>query len=719
MMRNMNSFPDGAKFAFSICDDTDLSTIDNVSPIYRLLEELGMYTTKSVWPLPTSPRGRFGGASLTDPEYHKFVMQLKTSGFEIALHNVRNATCTRQEIEQGLEQFRSSIGYYPRVHVNHCNNRDNIYWGAARFSAGISRFYGIAGTFLHSRRFEGHIPGSEHFWGDLCRDRIDYVRNLVFQEINTARINPSMPYYDPGKPFVKAWFSSADGNDRTAFCKLLSEANQDRLEAEGGTCIVYTHFACGFADNGRVDRRVEELLRRLARKRGWFVPVSRLLDFLREQHGGVSIDAAELAGMERRWLADQMAIAANHVLRPRARRQYLHVKHSTSEDESNSQCRKRILHITSAHGPSDVRIFYRECRSLARAGHDVAELTTDANEDCVDGVRIIGVGPSRGRLHRMTATGIAMARVALRHRADVYHIHDPDLLPLALMLRLVRKHVIYDIHEDLPRTVLYKSYIPAVLRSALLPAVEFLENLAARCMTGLIAATPAIAQRFRPINSCTAVINNFPDMEELRLVPGRRWSERRRAVTYIGGIAEERGIRELLAAMRGLDATLEIAGWFSDPILQEELNHSPQWDNVVWHGLLDRNGIAELLGGVRAGLIVLHPEKNFLNSQPLKMFEYMAAGIPIIASNFPLWRSIIESTGAGVLVDALDPQSIADAIRHLLTHDDEAEEMGRRGRAAVEQQFNWLLEERKLLAFYQSIANSGLRPKTTPTTEAV
>jgi glycosyltransferase involved in cell wall biosynthesis len=699
----MIRFPNHKNFAFSIFDDTDLSTIENVGPIYRLLQELGMRTTKSVWPLASTPGARLGGASLQDPEYRDFVLKLENQGFEIALHNVRNTDSTRREIEYGLEEFRRLIGHYPRVHANHCNNRENVYWGAARFSTIASNLYGIAARATRSRRFEGHIDGSQHFWGDLCKARIDYVRNMVFRPINTLKMNPSMPYHDPNKPLVNAWFSSSDGGDRETFCKLLSEHNQDRLEEEGGVCLVYTHFASGFSNNGRVDQRVEQLLRRLAQKNGWFVPVSQLLDFLRDEHGTLSIPAAEIAGMERRWFREHLAVAAGTMLQlgvPSARSNRS-VRSSYPQTRAN-----RVAHVTSAHDSKDVRIFHKECRSLARAGYQVFELATDSGNSYTDGVQIVGIGPKRGRLHRLTAKSFAIAREAIRLKADVYHIHDPELLPLALLLRVLRKRVIYDIHEDLPRTVLYKHYIPVALRRLLMTVVESLENTAARGMSGLIAATPAIAARFKKTNSSIVVVNNFPQITEVFPMEVRPWAERRLSVTYIGGISEERGLDELLAAMplvAAPEAKLEFAGWFSNPALKDQISSTPEWQNVIWHGLLDRSGVAGLLGSVRAGLTVLHPEKNFLTSQPVKMFEYMAAGIPVIASDFPLWRSMIESIRCGILVDPLDPQAIANAISYLLTHDEEAEAMGKRGRAAIEAHFNWRFEERKLLAFYSSI----------------
>ena len=310
----MNRFPDDKKFAFTIFDDTDLSTVENVGPMYRLLEELGMRTTKSVWPLASVEGARFSGSSLQDPAYLEFVSELQGKGFEIALHNVRNSATVRKEVAAGLKEFHRLIGHYPRVHANHSNNRDNIYWGSARFST-LAPLYRAATVFRRGWLFEGEDESSKYFWGDLCRRHISYVRNFVFQEINLDRINSSMPYADPRRPYVNAWFSSCEGADKEAFCALLSEKNQDRLEAEGGVCIVYTHLACDFVKQGRVDSQVVELLQRLASKKGWFVPVSTLLDRMHEWRGTLEITPSEITVMERRWLADRLAIAFERKVR--------------------------------------------------------------------------------------------------------------------------------------------------------------------------------------------------------------------------------------------------------------------------------------------------------------------------------------------------------------------------------------------------------------------
>ena len=294
-------------FNFSIFDDADNGTVENTAPVYRLLEELGMRTTKSVWPLrgPGTPGVKIGGGCLDDTAYLQFVLDLKARGFEIALHGVQNGSAERQRIRQGLERFRDLLGDYPRLHPNHSRNRDNIYWGPDRVDDPTVRKFVALSPAGRGVAYEGHVPSSHYFWGDVCRERIKYVRNLVFDEANLDLINPSMPYHDPGKPHVPYWFSSTDGSDVDRFCRALSEKRQDQLEAQNGTCIMYTHFASGFVVGSGVHPKFEALLRRLAGKRGRFAPVGTILDELLARRGG-KIGRDELKKMEWRWMREKL-----------------------------------------------------------------------------------------------------------------------------------------------------------------------------------------------------------------------------------------------------------------------------------------------------------------------------------------------------------------------------------------------------------------------------
>jgi hypothetical protein len=285
-----HTFPNGKRFAFTIIDDTDCATVANVRPVYELLHELGMRTTKTIWPLPGHHPDDINDPAqpVTDPEYVSFLRDLQSWGFEIALHNVRSYSSTRAEIERGLDAFRQMVGHRPRVHANHMFNRDDLYWGAARLDLGL---LGWAYRRLRAQRkqpdSEGHIERSPYFWGDLCRQRIDYVRGFTFPEINVLNLNPTLPYYDSRRPYVRAWFSGCDASNVREFNRLMSAENRARLESEGGVCIVATHLASGFLQSGRVEPEAASALRDIAARPGWFVPVSELLDFLVRANGEV------------------------------------------------------------------------------------------------------------------------------------------------------------------------------------------------------------------------------------------------------------------------------------------------------------------------------------------------------------------------------------------------------------------------------------------------
>jgi glycosyltransferase involved in cell wall biosynthesis len=367
----------------------------------------------------------------------------------------------------------------------------------------------------------------------------------------------------------------------------------------------------------------------------------------------------------------------------------------------------RVVHLTSAHGPFDVRIFHKECRSLARAGYEVIEIGNFEFNGIVDGVTIRGLNRRSGRLLRGTVSLVYIAREAIRAAGDLYHLHDPELLLVGLLLRAAGKRVIYDIHEDLPRTVLFKAYLPHKVRKPLMWATELTENMLARQMSGLIAATPALAERFSRFKNNTIAVNNYVILDEFtprsRLVDDAQ----RPAITYYGGMSTERGLHEMLAAMdlipKELAVKLELAGTFYVQEQQNRVMAGPEWQHVLWHGELGRADLASLLSRVQVGLVVLHPHPAYLTSHPTKLFEYMAAGIPVVASDFPLWRSIVENADCGLLVDPFNPSAIAGAIERLITDPDEAKRMGMRGRQAVERHFNWGKEEQSLLSFYASL----------------
>jgi hypothetical protein len=300
------SFPGGRRFAFTIMDDTDVATLANVGPVYRLLDELGFRTTKTVWPV-ACPEGSLNfstSETLEDAPYLDFVLELKSRGFEIAYHGATMESSTRDRTARALDRFRELFGGPPRVYANHALNRENLYWGAERLDDPVLRALVRRAEAQAPGHYQGHVPDTPWWWGDLAGE-ITYIRNLTFSDINLRRINPSMPYQDARRPAVPWWFSASDAEDVEAFNALISPAAQDRLEHEGGVCIVATHLGKRFTEGGVVNPETRRLLERLAAKPGWFVPVGELLDWLRAQRQGASdLPKSEWRHMQWRWAFD-------------------------------------------------------------------------------------------------------------------------------------------------------------------------------------------------------------------------------------------------------------------------------------------------------------------------------------------------------------------------------------------------------------------------------
>jgi glycosyltransferase involved in cell wall biosynthesis len=371
----------------------------------------------------------------------------------------------------------------------------------------------------------------------------------------------------------------------------------------------------------------------------------------------------------------------------------------------------KICHLTSVHSALDPRIFHKECRSLARAGFDVTVIGPHSADAVSDAVHIKAVSRDSSRIARMTRTAWRVYSAACDHNADIYHFHDPELIPAGLLLRMRGKQVIYDIHEDLPKDVLSKPYLPGWSRSAIAMFTNLVELASCGCFSGLVAVTPSIAGRFKTINRRTVVVHNYPYAEELiHGAPTVAWSERRQSVAYVGGIMIQRAIGEMVAAMGLLPetppVTLEIAG--PELITRQEserLRSSPAWRRVRHHGFVNQPATFQILRNVRAGLVLFHPEPNHFEAMPQKIFEYMGAGIPVIASDFPLWRRILDPVGCAIFVDPLSPAEISAAILRVLKNPAEAEQMGRLGQAAVLDRFNWGSEAVKLVDLYRQIGN--------------
>lgn len=370
-----------------------------------------------------------------------------------------------------------------------------------------------------------------------------------------------------------------------------------------------------------------------------------------------------------------------------------------------------IVHLTSAHPRYDTRIFVKQCRSLASLGHAVTLVVADGlGGECVDGVRIVDVGRLPGRLNRVLRTTRRVLHEARRLDADVYQLHDPELVPAGLRLKRLGKAVIFDSHEDVPVQLLAKPYLNALARRLLSSGYAACERRAYRRFDGLVAATPYIRERLARIHPNTVDVNNYPTLQEFDAAPD--WDDKVAEVCYVGSISAIRGIREMVLACELLrsPARLALVGNFAEPALEREVAHYAGWRRVDAHGHLGRAGVQAAMRRAVAGLVTLHPVVNYLDALPVKMFEYMAAGLPVIASRFPLWQEIVEGNGCGVCVDPGDPAAIAAAIDHFCLHPQAARRMGENGRRAVHARYNWRGEADKLAGLYDGVLAGRAQP---------
>jgi len=344
------------------------------------------------------------------------------------------------------------------------------------------------------------------------------------------------------------------------------------------------------------------------------------------------------------------------------------------------------------------------CRSAARAGYDTFLVVADGLGDSQqDGVEILDVGSMPGRLKRMIKGTQRVMERGLMLDADLYHIHDPELLPAALALKRRGKRVIFDAHEDLPKQLLSKPYLHPMLRRPISVVMGAFERFACARLDRVVSATPAIANKFMAMGIPASNINNFPILGELSGDVGE--VKKAHEVCYIGGITAIRGIREVISAMSlsTSGVRLNLGGNFSEGRIKTQMQQHAGWAKVNELGFLSRSQVRRTLGRSIAGLVTFLPEPNHIEAQPNKLFEYMSAGLPVIGSNFPLWREIIEGNACGICVDPMDPLAIATAIDWLVRNPLQARQMGNNGRQAVQKSYNWDREGGKLLALYEEL----------------
>jgi len=377
----------------------------------------------------------------------------------------------------------------------------------------------------------------------------------------------------------------------------------------------------------------------------------------------------------------------------------------------NSKNPIKICHLTTVHVRYDTRIFIKECIGLVENGYAVTLIVADGKGDEVkSGVNILDIGKPSGRLKRILTYHKKILKKALQVEADIYHFHDPELMRLGKKLTKAGKKVVYDSHEDVPRQVLDKAYIPFFLRKPLSSILERYENQIVSKISGVVTVTPNLERRFLKNNKYVVQVRNFPKIQEFEEDKSHYENTfKANAVSYVGAISKVRGVLNMVEAMgHQVDTKLLLGGKFESEELRNRALNIEGWQNVEELGFLSREEVRNTLLKSVAGLVVLEPTRSYLDSIPVKMFEYMIAGIAVIASDFPYWRELIEDVDCALFVDPKKPEAIARAIQTLVEKKEMASSMGERGKKAVREKFNWENEEKKLINFYNLISSEDI-----------
>lgn len=365
----------------------------------------------------------------------------------------------------------------------------------------------------------------------------------------------------------------------------------------------------------------------------------------------------------------------------------------------------KVCHLTSVHTPLDPRIFYKECRTLSQAGYDVILIAPSEEDTNIDGIKIKSVKKPKNRFERLISTTWQVYKKAKDEDAHVYHFHDPELIPHCLLLKAVtRKKVIYDVHEDYVTSIKQKKYLPPIFRSLLAYIFGFTEKLLTQSFE-IVLAEKYYKERFP--NGVTVLNYPLEELFESSSLKNKR-KEDKHYLLYTGGITEDRGAllhAQIVSMLENVEVYMvgrcspklaeklyQIAGKSRKRLHIEGIGEYVPFDHIV-NFYSKRKWLA--------GLAIFPPTPHYMKKELTKIFEYMAAGIPIICSNFPVWKSLVEKTETGICVDPLSPQSIAEAVRYLIKNPKIAKKMSSNGRLLVKKKYNWKSEGEKLLSLYK------------------
>lgn len=367
----------------------------------------------------------------------------------------------------------------------------------------------------------------------------------------------------------------------------------------------------------------------------------------------------------------------------------------------------KITHLSSVHPRHDTRIFFKICSSLSLGGYNTSLIIADGKGNEVkNGVSILDVGaPTGGRLYRMTKTTEQIFEKAKEIDSSIYHLHDPELIPIGLKLKKLGKKVIFDVHENIALQIKEKKFIPFFLRSMVSMLYRKYEISALKKFDALILAEQSYIKYYLNLNKNTEVVLNMPDLDLLKNF--KSVERKKNEIFYIGGISNLRGFDVTTNAIKILkgkipDIMMHYIGPYS-PKLINSVDIDSIENNIKFYGMMPLVKGLEYSRNSKIGISILKPIQNYVESFSTKIFEYMAIGLPVVTSNFKLYKNIIEKYKCGICVDPLNSIEIANAIEYIIKNPIIAKQMGLNGIKAVEKIFNWEKEKKKLFNLYKNL----------------
>lgn len=362
----------------------------------------------------------------------------------------------------------------------------------------------------------------------------------------------------------------------------------------------------------------------------------------------------------------------------------------------------KVCHCTSVHSPLDGRIFHKECKSLADAGYDVTLIAQHDKNVTIDGIKIVALPKPKNRIARIFKLIFKVLWLSYKQKSKIYHFHDPELIPIGIILKILGKKVIYDVHEDVPKQIMNKEWIGSPsLRKIVAFFAYIMEQFGALFFDGIVVVTPDIAEKFDP--SKTEIIRNLPILKFIDTAKCIVQAKEKPIVIYTGGLSKIRGIKEIIQAMEYVSdkAELWLLGDWENEEFRKECEELKGWKYTKYLGYIPYGNHYTFIKIANIGIVTFLPAPNHESALPNKPFEYMACSLPIVMSDFPYWKEMFE--GCALFADPHNPIEVADKIIMLLDDEKLRNSLGKRGRILIESEYSWEAESKKLLDFYENI----------------